>query len=410
MSFSLWQFNISPAFQHRRKLTMAWYDELATWYNRVNKPDVSLQISQAYTEDNLDEFARLLNENPSELLTEDGLDHWMWTSAMEGKLSFVKALVELGIDINHPSSHDRPEGAIAEAAAHNHLEIVQWMLDNGAEMNFEVEGQLCSLALFGAVQGGHLEVVKLLVDHGADIHANWDGLNMVADADDNGFYDIRDYLISQGATHICETIPPNYAAAHQQLIEEITYDGDHVEENRPLGEWKSFVPGQPDVKLHSVPARNDWEELLIFTTGLSDRNIPVDEDQMYSGIELLMILPTDWEFSEEALLEPRWNWPLECMKLLINQIRSLDFLPPHPILLTNDELSDYCPANNLSGWFLQRYDEIRCADSRNVNIYKITPVSTQDVEAIQKEGEQEYFDIVFKIEKKNSARIFYDFS
>jgi ankyrin repeat protein len=122
---------------------------------------------------------------------------------MHGRLSVMQSLVDLGVDVNTPKdSQDAddpfytPEGPILQAAAEGHLEVVRWLLDNGARINFIVQGKNRCLPLLQAAANGHIDVVKILVQHGADIHSSWNGLNAVQLAENYGHSDVRDHLLS----------------------------------------------------------------------------------------------------------------------------------------------------------------------------------------------------------------------
>ena len=101
----------------------------------------------------------------------------MWMAAMEGKLPFLKLIVELGLDVNESCDLPDPdnpfctfEGPILHAASEGHVEVVRWLLEKGAKINYTVNGQVRCLPLLRAACHGHLDVVRQLVEHGADLH------------------------------------------------------------------------------------------------------------------------------------------------------------------------------------------------------------------------------------------------
>jgi ankyrin repeat protein len=55
--------------------------------------------------------------------------------------------------------------AICVASSEGNLEVVRWLIDNGADPDLVA---LECLALRSAVNGGHADVVKYLLEHGAD--------------------------------------------------------------------------------------------------------------------------------------------------------------------------------------------------------------------------------------------------
>ena len=65
-----------------------------------------------------------------------------------------------------PNAHDR--GGYKETALHKHipLEIVEWLVERGADVN--IAAHAGRTALFHAVSGRNCEIVRLLLAHGAD--------------------------------------------------------------------------------------------------------------------------------------------------------------------------------------------------------------------------------------------------
>ena len=86
------------------------------------------------------------------------------TFICEGHLEIVKYLVDNGADV-----HANDDEALRWAASNGYLEVVEYLVDNGADIHANNDG-----ALMWATLNGRLEVVKYLVENGADIHADDD--------------------------------------------------------------------------------------------------------------------------------------------------------------------------------------------------------------------------------------------
>ncbi len=171
---------------------MAWVD------------DIELKLRGYFDAENTSEFKELILLHPEHLRNDDGSDHWMWLAAVHNNLPMIKALVELGLNVNE--SHDpgddsdpyyEPEGPVLQASVAGHIEIVEWLLSNGAKINYTVNNVSRCLPLIRAAAEGHFEICKLLVQHGADVHATWHGLNAAKQAERFGKFEIRDYLLAQ---------------------------------------------------------------------------------------------------------------------------------------------------------------------------------------------------------------------
>lgn len=353
--------------------------------------DTSRSLSVLFDEGRLEEFRELLEKDSEYLRSRNGTDRWMWQAAMEGKLDFLKALVELGMDVNE--SHDdgdpnsqfyTPEGPILQAAGSGHLEVVRWLLDQGAQINFEVHGKRRCWPLVDAATNGHLEVVKLLVERGADIHATWRGVNAVTQAALYGHTEVRDYLRSLGARDLRETTPPNSEASHQRFIQKMTQFG-------PLDEWSLEIPGDPLVKIHLVPTDAEGSIKTVFTLGLSDHRLPTDANE-FAATELLLMLPGRWPLTEEALREPIWSWPIDWMKRLVGDLRTRDRWPSEPALFMNgDPPAPLAPNTKLCGWLCMKSlgESEQMPDYRVIDLHSLFPIYEEERTLMKQAGHEE---------------------
>ena len=92
-----------------------------------------------------------------------------WFHAVEtGDLSMVKELLSKDGNLLHARSHDR-ETAIIKASENGRLDVVRFLLKNGANPNDEDATSAGQTPLIHASFNGHIEIIKLLLDAGADI-------------------------------------------------------------------------------------------------------------------------------------------------------------------------------------------------------------------------------------------------
>jgi ankyrin repeat protein len=91
-------------------------------------------------------------------------DHLLWICAQEGKVEFVKYLLDAGANV-----HAYSDDALRLASDNGHTEVVKLLLDAGADVHAYDD-----YALRLASENGHTEVVKLLLDAGANVHADKD--------------------------------------------------------------------------------------------------------------------------------------------------------------------------------------------------------------------------------------------
>jgi ankyrin repeat protein len=83
-----------------------------------------------------------------------------------GHLEIVQLLLNHGADVNIRRGDSGT--ALQAASAIGYLEIVQLLLNHGADDN--IQGEYYGTALQAASARGHLEIVQLLLNHGADIN------------------------------------------------------------------------------------------------------------------------------------------------------------------------------------------------------------------------------------------------
>lgn len=120
----------------------------------------------------------------------------------EGLLDIVKLAIDAGAD---PKLTNRYGGtALIPASERGHVEVVQELLSrSGIDVNHI--NNLHWTALLEAVilgSGGekHQQIVQLLVDHGADVNiGDGDGVTPLKHAQQRGFQEIADILIEAGA-------------------------------------------------------------------------------------------------------------------------------------------------------------------------------------------------------------------
>ena len=361
--------------------------------------EIGLKIRIAFDSDDLDEFLRLLSEHPEWLRKEDGTDDWMWRAALEGRIDFMEVLVDLGMDVNESKDKHSPErelnpfyqaeGPILQAAGSGHLEVVRWLLERGAKINYVVQGKPRCLPLVRAATIGDLKIVKVLVEYGADIHATWRGINAITEAEDYGQFAVRDYLHSLGARTLREMTPPDYPTAHKTFINQM------IEESGALGSWRLEIPGDPNVTLHLIPASDLSDVQTLFTVGLSDHSLPQGR-KSHSCTELLCMLPRDWPLTDAALHDPNWNWPVEWLKRLVAQLRDADRWPEPPVIFMNgDPPMALAPNTELCGWLCLKVlgKSVKSPDHRWIDIHTLFPIYLEELALIREIGQDEFANL-----------------
>jgi ankyrin repeat protein len=138
-------------------------------------------------------------------------------ASAKGHRGIVEMLIESGADINAQNGYNYPQGegwckcedcciadddefntALQAASARGHREVVEILIDKGA--NVHIQGGPDGNALQAATKYGHQEIVRLLIEKGADVHAlcGFSGSALQAAAR-HGHREIVQLLIEKGA-------------------------------------------------------------------------------------------------------------------------------------------------------------------------------------------------------------------
>ena len=108
-------------------------------------------------------------------------------ASKNGHLDVVEYLVDHGANLNVED-----DNSLQWASSKGHLKVVEYLVDHGANVNAQDD-----YALILASKNGHLDVVEYLVDHGANVNARDD--YALRWASNNGHLDIVEYLVNHGA-------------------------------------------------------------------------------------------------------------------------------------------------------------------------------------------------------------------
>lgn len=127
---------------------------------------LSAQISEAIRNEDLDLLDSIFQSNPDQTsaFTYMGGQTWLGYAAQIGRTRAVNKLIEIGADVNKGDKRDF-RAPICSAAANGHYEVVECLLNNGAQ--FDVSESIRN-ALFSAIIGRSPRIVRLLLEAGID--------------------------------------------------------------------------------------------------------------------------------------------------------------------------------------------------------------------------------------------------
>ncbi len=156
----------------------------------------------------------------------------IFTYIGKSDLTGVKKCIDNGVDINL-LDYEYGQTALMISSRAGNLDIVKYLVEQGADLNILAESEWGWTALIEASFGGHIEVVKILVESGADINIQDvdSASTALMIASRLGNLDIVQYLVENGAKINVEDfdgkiIPVlNYTSEHQDIIDYLKSKG-----------------------------------------------------------------------------------------------------------------------------------------------------------------------------------------
>lgn len=197
------------------------------------------------------------------LANANSTDHWetpiLTIAAGNGHKDLVQFLLDNGAEVNRLGGFGGYETAIKDAVCGNHIEIVQLLLDAGADVNLgDKIGKLKSInaqpVLYMACQTYgekiNMDMLKLLLDAGANVNA-MDNLKETAlyEAAENGDIDAVRLLLDYGADVNLGRETPLIAALYdggentqaKAIVQLLIDNGADVHRRTDIGLWSTVM-------------------------------------------------------------------------------------------------------------------------------------------------------------------------
>lgn len=248
--------------------------------------------------------------------------------AADGTLEIVQFLVNSGADINRRGgTFDAP--AVTYAACRGNTPVVRYLVEQGSVLD---TSRTLRNPLMRAASRGHLDVVKYLLTTKIDPHATYripTGMliNALVEAEQHGHKEVAKALKAHGCRRPIEGVdkpiwepPPermvNHTPEFQRYQQIIEYMEERFGPADPLGQ-QELLPSLEgmSVAINAIRPNDEHPYLVLFTNGMSERpmNVPPGQEA-WRYAELVMHLPADWQHPREANGDPQWLWPVHWLR------------------------------------------------------------------------------------------------
>ncbi|EMI21002.1 ankyrin 2,3/unc44 [Rhodopirellula maiorica SM1] len=289
--------------------------------------NIKPQLEKAILNGDLESVRKIFEPQDLRCNNYEGDSSLLHLAATYSTLEIVMFLVENGAELNRRGgTYEAP--AVTYAAESGFTDVTRYLVESGSEL--DISHALRNPLLRAAVEG-HTEVVSYLVEEtDIDPHVSYripsgELINALTKAEQNGHGDIVQLLRVHGCRRPIEGVdkpvwePPAHRMVnrtsefdrHHQIIEYMTVRFGPVDE---MGQQEILPPLEGmSISINTISPNAEHLYRVLFTSGMSDRPMttpPRQEAWQYA--ELVLHLPADWPTSrsDEANLQTRWpfNW------------------------------------------------------------------------------------------------------
>ncbi|MGE3807480.1 MAG: suppressor of fused domain protein [Gemmataceae bacterium] len=340
------------------------------------------KMDEAVSSGNVQAARDLLEHRPELLTTYFICTTWLHHAARRDNVEMIELLVSSGIDVNSPRER-HPDNALGDAARYGCVNVARWLLDHGAKIRPSTQ-EGGGGTLIGAVNSGSLELVQLLLERGADVNGSYGEnprMNALSHAIAYGHKEIADLLCAYDAKLPEDDRPNGPSSVREEIVRHVErYWGSIL----PLA-LNDVVPAAVSISVHVVPPlfNNSW--VTLFTTGMSEQAMTVPEGhEDFCYAELFIRLRAPWPLTDEALQRSENAWPVEWLRRVGHYPHDNNtWLTGEYALIANGEPPTPLAPNLgfTSLLLLAEPDEsgqVRCRDGRVVRFYCIYPLFTEE--------------------------------
>jgi ankyrin repeat protein len=140
----------------------------------MEKTQIAKEIRNAIKNGQLNKVEYLLEINPDMLTWMTPFGSWFHIAAAHGHLDIIQFLYQKGLNVNIEGG-TFSTNALERAATKGNLDIVSYLINQ--DIKFDIS-EPDRNPLFAAIYGGNLEIVKLLIENDINIYIKYSGENM----------------------------------------------------------------------------------------------------------------------------------------------------------------------------------------------------------------------------------------
>lgn len=312
-------------------------------------------------------------------------------AAKQSSPEAVRALIELGADINELDSNDNT--GLCWAVMKDRPAIARLLLELGADPDLG-----CPIFNVACQDlDDPIATAKLLLEYKADINQPFlvEGLsprNVLSEAIAEENAKLVKFLKSKGAK-----LPAASRRSKEKEAPSKSQAGDYHSDI--LSHFKNRY-GQPErrrlveivpsseypVAIHYIPseANRDGSSVL-FTVGLSRFEMPVPKGtRAHRRGELMLELGPSWPNLEQAIQDPRRAWPIQWLrKIAAHPVKTGSWLGTGFTVMTEHEPPrPLGPGTKFTSWLLTALEDedsiVRCQDGTKIQIYHLFPLFPEE--------------------------------
>lgn len=150
------------------------------------------ELLQAIENDDVQKVRQLLTSEVDLNFEDDDGDFPLYVASWRGNKEIVELLLANGADVNYEADAYFYT-ALMVASGAGHADIVRLLLKHGANVNAEDDWQLTSL--MRVAERGHLEVARVLLEHGANPSLRDDRRKTALElAEESGHYEVANLI------------------------------------------------------------------------------------------------------------------------------------------------------------------------------------------------------------------------